>query len=482
MKRKIFYTIGAAILTLATLAAQETTVENIKIEQVRIEKQGDNLKAGLRLNLDDLRMGAADMIVLTPVIRSADKAHAKTFAPVVLTGSRRSRTLQRAIDFDGYRFEREPQQIVRRKNKQAQSVDISLSTPYQDWMRSGELVVVEATSGCDICEKVENEYTVYHPLLPQPADPVYTIAYVTPPVEEVKQRSETHTARLNFEVGKSVILENFKDNKEVLADVGRIIGELRSDRNLTINEFTVTGYASPDGNEQSNMKLSESRAKAFVTYLTEQHGISPSSIRANWMGEDWSGLYGAVEASSIEYRDEVLQALDAVTVAQRKARLQRAGGGKAYRILLDEIYPPLRRNEYTISFVAKKFSVDEAKEQIRTKPQYLSLNEMFLVANTYPKTSAEFKEVFGIAARLYPDSPVAQQNVAANELENGQYDDAIRRLQTIDLPEAWNNLGVAYAHKGEHQRALECFENAVKGGYTSAATNAAQLSEWLSAQ
>ena len=47
--------------------------------------------------------------------------------------------------------------------------------------------------------------------------------------------------------------------------------------------------------------------------------------------------------------------------------------------------------------------------------------------------------------RLYPTDPIAQLNTAALEIETGAYDPAISRLQGINLPEAWNNLGVAYA-------------------------------------
>lgn len=127
-------------------------------------------------------------------------------------------------------------------------------------------------------------------------------------------------------------------------------------------------------------------------------------------------------------------------------------------MLLRDYYPPLRRNEYTISYVARAFNVDEAKQLIKTKPQYLSLNEMFLVANTYPKDSGEFKEVFDIAARIYPDDPVVRLNTAALELENGAIDAAIVRLQKSDMPEAWNNLGIAYILKQDYKKGGEYLE------------------------
>lgn len=485
MKKIHLYAIIFAFLFPAMgLQAQQVIGSDIKIEQIQTEKQGDNVKIDMHINLDNLTMRTADMIILTPMLRSADKSNFKRFAPVVLTGARRSRTLARDIDFEGFRFEVEPTQIVRRYNKRVQSVPLTLTTPYESWLRGADLVFIETKSGCDLAVKTDNEYNVFSPVLPILIEPVYSTTYVTPPVEEVKQRSETHTARLNFKVGKYDILPDFENNAEILRDVDKVISELRSDNNLTITEFSIVGYASPEGNEQSNMKLSENRAKSFVSYLTNRYNIPASSIKTDWRGEDWAGLRHSIEASGVSNKSEILAALDEINVAQRKNKIKQVGknGGVTYRDLLDNYYPQLRRNEYTIAFVAKKFSIEEAKEQIKTKPQYLSLNEMFLVANTYPKTSHEFKEVFDIAVRLYPDNPIAQLNTAALEIENGSLDNAINRLQKINTPEAWNNLGVAYALKGDYQKANEAFNKAVSGGNQTAVNNANQLSEWLSAQ
>ena len=69
-----------------------------------------------------------------------------------------------------------------------------------------------------------------------------------------------------------------------------------------------------------------------------------------------------------------------------------------------------------MNYDIKNFNVDEAKEVIKRRPQNLSLNEMFLVANTYPKGSQEFIDVFETAVRMYPDSEIANMNAATAAL------------------------------------------------------------------
>jgi len=458
------------------------TKDNLRVEDVQVNKQGNNVRIDMVLNLDNVRLGSAQMLILTPVIRSADSNNFHRFQPIVFTGAGRDRTLQRAIDWEGFKFEETPMMVTRRTNKRPQSIPVTLTAPYQDWFRGAEFAILETKSGCAYTTIRDDEYSAFMPVLPALVEPVYSYTYATPPVEEVKQRSETYTARLNFEVGKHVILRNFKNNASVLSEVEKVISEIRNDQNLTVNEFHITGYASPEGNEQSNMKLSENRAKAFVSYLSQNYNIPASSIRTDWKGEDWDGLRKVVQESGLSDKNDILRVLDESNVAKRKTDLQRLNGGQTYRTLLNDYYPPLRRNEYTISFVAKPFSIEEAKVQMRTKPQYLSLNEMFLVANTYPKNSREFKDVFDTAVRLYPNNEIAQLNTGTLELETGAVDSAIRRLENINLPEAWNNLGIAYTMKEDYRRAEEYFSRAAQSGLRTASDNLSQLKAFMEAQ
>ena len=91
----------------------------------------------------------------------------------------------------------------------------------------------------------------------------------------------------------------------------------------------------------------------------------------------------------------------------------------------------------------------------------LSLNEIFLVAETYPRGSKEFKETLRLAADLFPDNAVANLNVATSDIETGDIDRAIERLNRISgTPDVWNNLGVAYAKKENLANAAKFFEKA----------------------
>lgn len=481
--RKLLYILTVLIgSAYGSMQAQIVSPDGIAYNGLLVDKEGSQVVMSTNAILNNLDLKSQNMIILTPMLQSADKLHAVKFNPFVITGRARSKALDREIGFGAQPFEQTPVIIQRRHNKQAEMIPMVLTIPYESWMRNASLVVMANTTGCASCDVASNVTPLSERILPPLEPPTFEMSYVVPPAEQVKQRSETHSAYLNFEVGKSVLLRDFKNNSAELNDVNKIVNEVRNDKDLKFTEFNITGFASPEGNYDSNMRLSENRAKAFANYMKDKENLPASLLKVNWEGEDWIGLREAVKYSRLADRDKILEVLNISDINKRKAQLRALDGGRTYRMLLKDYYPALRRIDYKLSYIARPFDVNEAKQVIKIKPQYLSLNEMYLVANTYPKDSPEFKDVFDIAVRLYPTDPVAQQNTAALEIERGADDAGINRLLNINTPEAWNNLGVAYAKKKEYQKALEYFGKASNAGVQVAKQNMASLQMWLDEQ
>lgn len=480
MKRIIYTLLLALLFSFQGVYAQLITHHNIKFEKFDIKKETNSVTIDFMINFSDLKLGTSDLIVLTPTLRSQDMANQFQVRPIVVTGKQRSITLQRAMEFEDYKFDSTPQGIFRRYNGKQQSIGMTITAPYAAWMENCDLVIMESVMCCGLNEESANEYKVLSPVFEQEEViiPEYTLSYIMPPVEEIKQRSETYSAQLNFTVDKSEIERSLMNNAEILDEVDKIITDIQKNENLSNITFRIVGYASPEGGQLHNMQLAQDRSKAFAYYLTDKYDIPSGSLKLDWMGDDWAGLYQAVKESDVSYKNEIIKALETIDPVRRKDKLKQVAGGKAYRILMDEFYPALRRNEYTISYVAKAFDLEEAKAQLLQHPEHLSLNEMFIVANSYPKSSEQFKEVFEIAARIYPDDPIAQQNMAAINIEDGDYDSAISRLKDIETPEACNNIAVAYAKKGDPDMAIEYFDEAISLGSQDAVANRKLLNDF----
>lgn len=489
--KKTFYMLLLCAALPALGYSQTTTPYNgtIKVTFPDYTMEGDKVTFRADVDFTGLDLSARQMVEFTPILRSTNTSYEERFSPVVVTGRRRGRVIARAERFGAYTRAVEPSQIIVLKRKTPRTTEIAVTVPFEKWMRHSELVLVET---CTACCNLQQEYGAgitsktyagQEPyVFPGAYQPRFKVSYLTPEVEPVKTRSDSYTARLNFQSGKSTLLRNFGNNAAVLAAADRELTKLMNDPLLSISSISVRGYASPEGYVGSNRKLSDDRARAFVDYLSTTHNLRSGNVKitSEGMGEDWAGLRKAVaDASDLDGRQAVLDAIDNIgDLAKRKTAIKGLNGGRTYRTLLSEFYPPLRRNEYIIEYTVRSFNNEEAMRIYRERPSLLSLNELYMVASQYDSDSPEFKEVFDFAARLYPDSPVAQFNTGAMEVENGSYDSAIRRLSKIDTPDAWNDLAVAFWHKGEYAKAQELFERAAAAGNKDAAANLEQYKRW----
>jgi hypothetical protein len=466
MKR--LYLLFTFLFLASGVSAREATYVGELELTPHVEKSGGLFNLALGVGLDDVYLRSQRMLVFTPVLRSASGVDIHTFAPMVVTGRARHRALVRAMAYDNADFEQEPSRIVVRRNGRAQSVAMSGSVPYGEWMDEAQLVLVESATGCVGCGPTVREYVLW-----KGTRPVYVVSYITPPVEPVKERSDSYVTRINYVVDRWELRRDFMDNRRILDEVDKIITEIKNDPYLTVTSCSVVGYASPEGNYERNVLLAENRARTFMNYLRDRHGWDMGTVKSEGRGEDWEGLREAVNASQLSGRQAVLDIIDNYSGTQRKARMRALPS--YHSVLIPQYYAPLRRNEYRVAYTVRGFSVEEARELVRTKPQLLSLNELFLVANSYPKGSDEYKYAFDVAARMFPQDATASLNAGAAEVEAGAYDSAIARLSRLSTPEALNNLGVAYARQGDLTAAEASFRKAVAAGSADAAHNLEQL-------
>lgn len=463
-----------ALFGLAMPSYTQTRPDKVKITEEKFEKLDNRVSISMNLILDGMNVKRNDLVILTPVLKSnKNKKDSLRLPSVIVTGGLRNKIINRKNSLgENLPFSEEPKIITKRINNKSQTVDYSLSVPYKPWMDEASLYVVKAVSGCANCYADAGDLLITYDILPKKEPASYKLSFIIPEVE-IKARNDRHTATFNYIVDRYELLRDYKFNAEEFARVDKVISEIKDDKDIQITEFSIVGYASPESGFEHNRILSANRANSFANYLVTKFGIARSKFTVQGLGEDWQGLRKAVAESSLFDKQAILEIIDRVPDPDlRDIDLKRLSNGETYRTLLNNYYPRLRRTEYTIAYVVRPFNVEEAKEIIKTKPRLLSLNEMFLVAQSYPSNSKEFREVFDIATRLYPESDIAIINSAAADIEGRNIDAAIERLKKIESnPKAWNNLGVAYILKDDSEKAKEYLTKAAANGNADAQNN-----------
>lgn len=482
MKRKNITNIYVAILALlmfAPMAVAQGSDNPIRIVKESAEKKSNKLTTSFDVVLGkSLKVGRNDMIIMTPVLKSKTSDDVLMLDPVVVMGGTRDKVVRRNLKYKNETaLPDNTLSKLKRKNGSEQVINYSSTIDYKPWMRDAELVMHNVVSGCANCDDEAGQIVVANRLVPEAYKPSYKLTYIVPEVEPVKERSDRHTATFNFVVDRYELLRDYKGNRAKFEEVDKIISDIQADKDLKITEFNIEGYASPEASVPHNKMLAENRAKAFADYLVTKLNVSRDMFTVSSHGEDWVGLRKAVEASNINDKSDILRIIDTVENPDaRDTPLKELSNGDTYRTLLNTYYPPLRRTDYTVAYVVRAFNVEEAKEIIKKNPKLLSLNEMYLVAETYPAGSDQFKEVFDIALRLFPDSEIAIANAAAVEIEGGHNEFAIRTIEKSGHQDKMlNNLGIAYARAGKYDEALKILTKAANSGDADAKHNLEEL-------
>ena len=453
MKRMLYVT-GLLLCTSLGGYAQEGNLIDVKVVNEEVKKQGSEVSLRMTLDLTGLRVGNQKSVCLHPAVVSADGTHEAVLAPVVVDGKTRSRVHRREKALTGASPATDNAYTVLRSGRESR-VEYIAKLAYEPWMVDSRLVLRERMTGCLDCTAATEESTVKAPFI-KLFTPRYVTPFVTPEREAVKVRNEVRVARLQFRQGKSDVDPRYKDNRAELETVTGSINVVKTNPDLTITGIYITGYASPEGSDAS---------------LWHVTGV----------GEDWEGLRREVEKHpQLLDIDKVLRLIDECEGDKDacEKRIRESVSPDVYTRLLNEMYGPLRRNEYKIEYSVRSFNLEEAKKQIKTRPDLLSVEEIYTVAESYGKGTADYEEALRIAAATYPKNAAAVVNAACLKMEGRDVQGAIAMLEASEVKEdgrVLNALGVAYAKQKQYDRAKAVLEQAVQAGSREARTNLEQV-------
>ena len=156
----------------------------------------------------------------------------------------------------------------------------------------------------------------------------------------------------------------------------------------------------------------------MVDYVTSYYKFDNKLITSEYTSEDWEGFRKFIAASSLEKKDEILKLMDDSTldIDKKERQIAQLAGPQTYKYILEECYPALRHSDYTVNYTVRGFNLEETKEIIKTRPQLLSLQEIYRIAKSCQPGSEEFNRSFQVAATMVPDDPIANLNAGAMEI------------------------------------------------------------------
>ena len=286
--------------------------------------------------------------------------------------------------------------------------------------------------------------------------------------EIIKQTAE---GQILYQINSSTV-RNSELKGQSVKDYQAALDEILANERKTLVSTDVVAYASPDGKEDQNAKLSDNRSKsAEKAYGKVVKGKEVSGdVNVTSVAEDWEGFQELVAASDLEDKDLIIRVLSMYSdPAVREKEIKNMSA--VYSTLAKEVLPELRRARFIANVEYKNYTNEELLQLIEENIDVLDETAL-LRAATLVEDNDQKAAIYKKAADKF-DSAAAQYNLGVTYIKMDKLSKAEEALEELAKDADWNNaMGVIAMRKGNLDAAAEYFAAA---GTETAKENAAVL-------
>lgn len=451
-----------SLMAGAASCAMAQRIAPVEIDSISFNRHGEYMVVDMTLDLSRTDVKSTRALLLTPSIVSG--ADSLALPAVGVYGRQRYYySLRNDSPVSG------ADETMFRVSERPDSFAYHAMVPYAEWMNGSDLRFTRGIYGCVNClidQKTDllTDYFHINPAIPE-------IVYIHPKGKDEKVDSLEGSAFIDFPVDQTVIYPDYRNNVRELGKIQASIDSVRADKDVTITEVWLKGFASPESPYSHNTDLAIGRTAALKKHIGQLYHFPDGIITTDYEPEDWAGLRRFVTESNIDHRDEILALIDSdMEPDAKEARIKRLYP-QEYKFMLQNFYPALRHTDYRINYRIRRFTdINEIRRVMQTNPSRLDLNEFYLLAQACEPGSDEFNDVFETAARMYPTDPVANINAANSALQRKDYTTAEHYLAKAgDTPQAVYTRGALAFLKGDYAASEQLMRQAEGMGITQAA-------------
>jgi hypothetical protein len=286
--------------------------------------------------------------------------------------------------------------------------------------------------------------------------------------EIIKQTAE---GQILYQINSSTV-RNSQLKGQSVKDYQAALDEILANERKTLVSTDVIAYASPDGKEDQNAKLSDNRSKsAEKAYGKVVKGKEVSGdLNVTSIAEDWEGFQELVAASDLEDKDLIIRVLSMYSdPAVREKEIKNMSA--VYSTLAKNVLPELRRARFIANVEYKNYTSEELLQLIEDNIDVLD-ETAILRAATLVKENAQKIDLYKKAAEKF-ESATAKYNMAVTYIQMNELAKAEAALEGLAQDADWNNAkGVIALRNNELEAAAKFFAAA---GTETAKENAAVL-------
>ena len=282
---------------------------------------------------------------------------------------------------------------------------------------------------------------------------------------------QTAEGQILYQINSSNV-RNSELKGQSIKDYQAALNEILANERKTIVSTDVVAYASPDGKEDQNAKLSDNRSKsAEKAYgkVTKKIAVD-APVNVTSIAEDWEGFQELVAASDLEDKELIIRVLSMYSdPAVREKEIKNMSA--VYSTLAKEVLPELRRARFIANVEFQNYTNEELLQLIEENIDVLDETAL-LRAATLVKKNEQKVDLYKKAAEKF-NSATAQYNLGVTYIKMNELKKAEAALESCEKDADWNNaMGVIALRNNNLDAAAEYF---ALSGNASSVKNAAVI-------
>ncbi|MBR6423800.1 MAG: hypothetical protein IKS47_03870 [Bacteroidales bacterium] len=268
---------------------------------------------------------------------------------------------------------------------------------------------------------------------------------------------ETAEAQIMYLIN-SADVRNSELKSQDVKDFQEALKALANDGRREVKGTEIVAYASPDGPDALNNKLSANREKsATKAFGTVTKKLNAGEVTTKSIGEDWEGFQELVNNSNIEDKDLILRVLSMYSdpnVREREIKNMSA----VYQSLKTNILPQLRSARFITSVEYTNYTAEELADLVENNIDVLDEPALLRAAANAKDVDTKIA-IYKQAVKKY-GSDKSKYNLGVAYLDKGDNDAARDAFKKMDKKEGncYNNvMGVLAMREGKLVEASEWF-------------------------
>ncbi len=283
--------------------------------------------------------------------------------------------------------------------------------------------------------------------------------------------NENTSADIKYLIQQSTVRSS-ETRKDDVKALNAKLKEAYDADSIEINSLQISAYASPDGPQDLNDRVSDNRQSSSNSYMSRQMRRSKVDVEAEKiilesMSEDWEGFKEKLEASDVQDKDLILRVLSMYSdPAKREEEIKNLSS--AFEELKEKILPELRRAKLNLN-VSVIGRTDEEIATLAAEDPYKLTVEELLYAATLTEDAETKLEIYKNATKFYPEEWRGFNNVGYILYNMGEYQEAETAFAKAnqvksEQPVVVNNMGVMALVGNNFDVAEEYFGRAAGAG------------------